>query len=70
MLRAPDTLQVLIVEPVDIRMRIPRVPRSAIDLAPVHGPEVRDDVNVCFRDVRRNVCVDESGDQKGFHYAC
>jgi hypothetical protein len=52
MLRAPDSLKVFVVEPIDIRMRIPRVPRSAINIPSVHRPEVGDDINVRFCDVR------------------
>ena len=51
-LGASDALQILVIEPIDIRMRIPRIPRSTIDLATIHGPEVRDDINVRFCDVR------------------
>jgi hypothetical protein len=40
MLGASHALEVLVVEPIDVRMRIPRVTRSAIDLPTVHDPEV------------------------------
>jgi hypothetical protein len=40
MLGTSNALQVLIVQPVHIRMRIARVTGSAIDLTTVHGPEV------------------------------
>jgi hypothetical protein len=52
MLRAPDTLEVLIVEPIDIRMGVPRIAAPSVDLTPVHRPEVRHHINISFRDVR------------------
>jgi hypothetical protein len=39
-LRASNPLKILIVEPIHIRVGIPRVPSSAIDLPPVHDPEI------------------------------
>jgi len=40
MLGASHALEVLVVEPIDVCMRIPRVTRSAIDLPTIHDPEV------------------------------
>ena len=40
MLRASHALEILIIEPIDVRMRIPRIPRSTIDLSAIHDPEI------------------------------
>jgi hypothetical protein len=40
MLRASNALEILIIEPIHIRMGIPRVASSAIDLPTIHDPEI------------------------------
>jgi hypothetical protein len=70
MLGAPNPLKVFVIEPIDIRMGVPRIPRSPIHVASIHGPEVRDHINIGLRDVRRNICIDKPGDELGLHYAC
>jgi hypothetical protein len=57
--RTSDALEVLVIEPVDVRMRVPWVTGSAIDISTVHRPEVGDDVDVCLRDVRRDICIEK-----------
>ncbi len=39
-LGASHALEILIIQPIDIRMGIPRVPSSAIDLPAIHDPEI------------------------------
>ena len=63
MLRASDTLEILIVEPIDVCMRIPRVPSSAIDLPSVHDPEVRNDINIGLRNIGGDVRVHKLGNE-------
>jgi hypothetical protein len=63
MLRASDALEILIVEPIHIRMGIPRVPSSAIDLPTVHDPEVRDDINIGLRNIGGDVRVHKLGNE-------
>lgn len=70
MLRATDALKVLVVEPVDICVRIAWVAGPAIDVASIHHPEIRDNVNVRFRDVWRNVRIEKSGNELGLHCVC
>jgi hypothetical protein len=69
-LGAPDPLEVLVVEPVDVRMGIARIPGAAIDIPTVHRPEIRDDIHICFRNPRRDVCVEEGRNQPRFHCPC
>ena len=69
MLGASNPLKVLVIEPVHIRMGIPRIARSPIHVTPVHRPDIGHDINVSLRDVRGDIPVDESGNEKGFHCA-
>jgi len=52
-------LQILVVEPVHIRMSEPGIARPAVDLAPVHIPQVRHDVNVVLGNVGADVPIDD-----------
>jgi hypothetical protein len=52
-----DTLKLLIVEPIYIRMRIPRITRSSVNFASAHTPQIRDDIHVVFADIRRYIFV-------------
>ena len=40
MLGAPHALEILIIEPIDVCMRIPRITRPTIDLPAIHDPEI------------------------------
>jgi hypothetical protein len=70
MLGAPDALEILIIEPIDIRVSIPRIATSAIDLPTIHDPEIGDNVDIILRNVRRDVRVDKLGGEDGIHYSC
>jgi hypothetical protein len=70
MLGASHTLEVLVVEPIDVRMRIPRVPSTAIHLPTVHDPEVRDDINIGLRNIGGDIRVHKLGGEDGIHYSC
>jgi hypothetical protein len=59
--RTSHSLQILIIEPIHICVRIPRITRSPIHVSPVHLPEIRDDINVVFRDVGSNIVIQEIG---------
>jgi hypothetical protein len=63
MLRASDALEILIVEPIDVCMRIPRVPSSAIDFPSVHDPKVRDNINIGLRNIGGDVRVHKLGNE-------
>jgi hypothetical protein len=52
MLGAPNPLEVFVIEPIDIRMRVPRIATASIDLAPIHRPKVGHHINIGLRDVR------------------
>lgn len=67
MLRAAHTLKIFVVEPIHIRMGVAWVSGSAIDVTTIHRPEVRDDVNVSFCDVRGDVRIENSRNKLGLH---
>lgn len=69
-LRAPDPLEVLVVKPIHVRMGIPRIPRPAIDIPSIHGPEVGDNIQVVFCNPRRDIGVEEGRNQPRFHCPC
>ncbi len=66
--RAPDPLEILVIEPVDIGMGIAWIPGTAIDIPTVHGPEIGDNIQVCFCDPRRDIGVEEGRNQPRIHY--
>ena len=66
--RAPDSLEILVVEPIDIGMGIAWIPRAAIDIPTVHGPEVGDNIQICFCDPRRDIGIEEGRNQPRIHY--
>jgi hypothetical protein len=68
--RAPDPLEILVVEPVDIGMGIAWIPGAAIDIPTVHGPEVGDNIQICFCDPRRDIGIEEGRNQPRFHCPC
>lgn len=51
MLGAADTLEIHIVEPVHVCVRISRITRSAIHFTSVHLPEIGHNIDVIFRDI-------------------
>jgi hypothetical protein len=67
-LRETHAIQVLGVEPVDIRVRIPWVTRPPIHFTPVDRPEIRHDVEVVLRNITSDVFVEDSGHKGRFHY--
>jgi hypothetical protein len=67
-LGASDPLKVLVVEPVHIRMGIAWIPGAAIDIPTVHGPEVGDNIQICFCDPRRDIGIEEGRNQPRIHY--
>ena len=69
-LRTAHALEVFVIEPIHIRMRVPRIASSSVDVPSVHRPKVGDDVNVRFRDVWGNVAVDESRNELRLHCLC
>ena len=70
MFGASHALKILIVEPIHIRVGIPRVPSSAIDLPTVHDPEIRNDINIVLRNIGGDVRVHKLGGEDGIHYSC
>jgi hypothetical protein len=54
MLCQPYAVKVLVVQPVHIGVGIRRVPATAIDFTPIHGPQVRDHVIVVLGNVGRD----------------
>jgi hypothetical protein len=68
MLRAANALKVFVIEPVDVRMGIAWVTGSAIDIPSVHRPEVGDNINVGFRDIRGDICIENPRNKLGLHY--
>jgi hypothetical protein len=61
MLHAPNTLKVFVVQPVHIRMGIPWIACSAVDLSSIHQPKIGDNIHVCLRNVGGNVCIQDVG---------
>jgi hypothetical protein len=61
------TLKVIVIEPVHGCMRKSRVSRAAIDLSTVHIPQIRHNIDVVFRNVGRNISIDDVGIQNGEH---
>ena len=69
-LGASDPLEILVIEPVDIGMGIAWIPGAAIDIPTVHGPEVGDNIQICFCDPRGDIGIEEGRDQPRFHCPC
>jgi hypothetical protein len=69
-LGASDPLKVFVIEPVHVRMGIAGIPRPAIDIPSVHGPEVGDNIQVVFCNPRRDIGVEEGRNQPRFHCPC
>jgi hypothetical protein len=67
MLGQSNPLEGLTVEPIHIRVRIPRIPRSSIHLTPVNRPEIRHDIEIVLRDPPFHVIVDNPRAQQGLH---
>lgn len=63
-----NALKVFIVQPVDMSMGVPGVMRTSVDISSVYVPQVRDHVDVVFRNIRSNVGVQKFGMQPGKHY--
>lgn len=68
-LRTSNTLKVFVIEPKDIRMGVPRVSGTAIDIATVHRPEVGDDIHIGLRNVRRDICIEKGRLEAREHYS-
>jgi hypothetical protein len=66
-LRAADPLEIFVVEPIDVRMGIARIPGPTIDIPSVHRPEIGDDIYICFCNPGRDVCVEEGRNQQRIH---
>lgn len=61
MLHAPNALEVFVIEPVYIRMGIPWIACSAVDLSSIHEPKIGHNIHVCLRNVGGNVCIQNVG---------
>jgi hypothetical protein len=68
-LRQPHTVQILRVEPVHIRVRIPRVTRPSIHFTPINRPKIRNNVKVMLGDIPVSVLIEDTGYKIRFHYS-
>jgi hypothetical protein len=56
-LTTPHSIKILRIQPIDIRMGIPRIARPSVYITSIHLPEIGHDINVMLGDVRRHVLV-------------
>jgi hypothetical protein len=67
MLRETHPLKGLAVEPIDIRVCVPRVPRPSIHLPLVNRPEIGHHIQIVLRDSPFCVLVDEARAEQRLH---
>lgn len=67
MFRETHPFKGLAVEPIDIRVRVPRVPRPSIHLPLVNRPEVGHHIQIVFGNSPFRVLVDEARTQQRLH---
>jgi hypothetical protein len=64
----PHAVKILRIEPVDLRMAIPRVARSPIDLMPVNRPEIGHNIQIMLCNITSSIRIEEPRDKLRFHY--
>lgn len=66
-LRAPNSLQIFVIQPIHICVSVPRIARTAIHIASFHRPEIRHDINVVFGNVSGDIVIQKIGIQYRIH---
>ena len=64
-----SAFQLFRIEPVNIGMRILCIARPAVDIALIHGPQIRDNVHIVFYYIPREICVEDRWIQYRLHYS-
>jgi hypothetical protein len=61
-------LQSVGIQPIHIRMGIPRIPTAPVDFATINGPQIGHDIQICLGNVRPHIAINKAGHKLGLHY--